>query len=67
MFVWVWVYLIVYVFVHVFLFRSACATKDVSEATTGCAKSALVLPAKSQSGFIEEIDKETVEIQTVIY
>ena len=55
--------LIVYVFLHVFLFMSACALPSAGEAVPGCAESALVLPAKSQSGFIEEIDQLTGEIQ----
>jgi hypothetical protein len=45
--------------------NSACALPSAGEAAPGCAESALVLPAKSQSGFIEEIDQLTVEIHQV--
>ena len=42
---------------------SASAAKDTGAAVSGGAESALVLPAKSQSHFIESIDQETGEIQ----
>ena len=41
----------------------ALAVVGKSEAPTAEPKAPLVLPAKSQSGFLESIDKNTVEIQ----
>ena len=46
-----------------YLFTSACAAKEPGASGSSGAKSALVLPAKSQSGFLESIDKNTGEIQ----
>ena len=45
------------------ILSSACAAKEPGASGSSGAKSALVLPAKSQSGFLESIDKNTGEIQ----
>ncbi|MDP1595175.1 MAG: protein rep [Gallionella sp.] len=45
------------------LLSSACAAKETGASGSSGAKSALVLPAKSQSQFLESIDKNTGEIQ----
>ena len=45
------------------IINSARAAKGTGEAVPGGASAPLVLPAKSQSGFLESINKETGEIQ----
>ena len=46
--------------------QSARATKDASAAASGGALAPWVLPAKSQSQFLESIDKNTGEIQRLV-